>query len=98
MDDMGNTGTDYFSIQEPADKVLERRAQQNKLQAGKALLDDVIKRLEERITFYDSLDSIDIDIETSPEAHKTEVITGQKTKLNLIIEKEYFQALRDSIK
>ena len=96
MDDMGNSDTTFFAPVEPEDQKIERRDEQAKVKAGMRILEEVLERLTARITFYDTLDSLHCDVESNAEVHLREVITNQKTKANLELEKEYWQGLYDN--
>lgn len=97
MDNLGNTESRYFSASEPLAQQAERVRQKNKIKAASEFLDDLIKRLEERITFYDSVNSIQSDVTTTPEEHLREVITNQKTADNLRAEKGLLEGIKNSV-
>ena len=95
MDEYGITETSYFDhTAEPADQKKQRIEEEMKVNEGIQLLEDMIKRWDERITFYDSLDSIDVDPTTHPEEHLRQVIANKQTRNNLIQEKEYLITLK----
>lgn len=98
MDDLGNTESNYFLISEPEEQKQERRDEAAKIKQGRKLLEEIIARFEERITFYDTVDSIDVDIETKPEEHLRAVIAAKQTKLNLTQEKEWLENLLSTVK
>jgi hypothetical protein len=60
MDNLGNTETSYFRVDEPVDQKKERIEEKSKARAGLHLLEDIIERFNKRIAFYNTLDSIDV--------------------------------------
>ena len=98
MDELGNTESSYFLIEEPADQKQERQDEKAKVKQGIKMLEEIIARFQERITFYDTLESIDVDIETQPEEHLRAVIAGKQTKANLMQEKDWLENLRSTFK
>lgn len=95
MDELGNTETSYFDPHaEPEEQKKERQEEQGKVQEGIRLLEDMIARYDERIAFYDSIDSIKVDIKTKPEEHLRAVLANKQTKTDLIREMEYLITLR----
>jgi hypothetical protein len=99
MDDdlMPNDGT-FYHLTEPEEQKQEESEERAKAIQGMALLEELIERLNTRITFYDSLNSIAPDVKDTPEQHLRACIAGQMTKQNLIQEKEYMEGLRDKYK
>jgi hypothetical protein len=98
MDELGNTESSYFLIDEPEEQKQERRDDEAMVKQGIRMLEEIIQRFQERITFYDTLDSIEVDIETHPEEHLRAVIAGKQTKTNLMQEKEWLENLRSTFK
>ena len=93
--DMGNTESSYFNTAEPIEQKLERQAEKSMVQGGKALLEEIIKRFTEKVAFYGSLDSIQADVEVTPEEHQKIVLANQIVKVNLTAELEYLKALKE---
>lgn len=98
MDELGNTESPYFIPTEPEEQVQERKEEKAKVMKGIAMLEDVIKRMEARITFYDTLKSIDVDASTHPEEHLRAVLVAKGISQNLTEEKEWIENLRDTYK
>lgn len=68
-DDMGNVESNYFQLGEPASAKLARISERAKVRGGEKLLNELIERWEEKVAFYASVDSVEIDVEASPETH-----------------------------
>lgn len=98
MDELGNTESNYFLPTEPEEQVKERKEEQAKVMKGIAMLEEIIERMEQRITFYDTVSSIEVDVTTHPEEHLRAVIAAKQTKENLIQEKEWIENLRATYK
>jgi hypothetical protein len=96
-DMMPNEGT-YFHVTEPEEQKQEENAERAKAQQGMEMLEELIARMENRITFYDSTKCIQVDIDTNLSRFKEAYQAAQMTKQNLIQEKEYMEGLRDKYK
>lgn len=86
-----NDGT-HFAPTEPEEQVQERKEEEGKLREGARVLEDVIARLESRIQFYSSIDSIEVDLDEDPSTHQKRIEVAKMTKTNLLQEKEYWQS------
>lgn len=98
MDEFGNTESSYWVVDEPSEQKNARLNEENKIKAGRAVIDDILARLQERIDFYGSVDSIDVDASVEPEEHLRIVIANKQTRFNLIQERDYWKVMRDTIK
>lgn len=98
MDEFGNTESSYWVVEEPQDQKTARLNEENKLRAGRAVIDDILKRLQERIDYYSSIDSVEVDAVTEPEEHLRIVIANKQTLFNLRNERDYWKVMRETIK
>ncbi len=98
MDEFGNTESSYWVVEEPQDQKTARLNEENKLRAGRAVIDDILKRLQERIDYYSSIDSVEVDAVTEPEEHLRVVIANKQTLFNLRNERDYWKVMRETIK
>lgn len=96
MDEMGNTESNYFGLGESADQIKARQEEKSEVLKSLELIDQIIERLEARITFYDTNKSIEVDVSTKPEEHLRAVLLAKGMSENLAQEKEWIQALRDN--
>jgi len=94
MDDLYPNETTFFTPEEPQEQRTERNAEKAKAQEGMALLEELIKRFEERIGFYERIDSIPSEVESKPEEHLRAVLANRIVKENLVAEKDYLVSLR----
>jgi len=88
-----NDGT-HYEPSVPEEQKREENAEKAKVQEGIQLLEEIISRWDERIRFYDSLDSINVDVDTRPAQHRETVRANKQTKANLLVEKDYLEGLR----
>lgn len=98
MNEFGNTESSYWVVEEPQDQKTARLNEENKLRAGRAVIDDILKRLQERIDYYSSIDSVEVDAVTEPEEHLRIVIANKQTLFNLRNERDYWKVMRETIK
>lgn len=98
MDELGNTESPYFIPTEPEEQVQERKDEKAKVMKGIAMLEEIIERFEKRITFYDTTNSIEVDVTTTPEEHLRAVLVAKGISQNLTEEKEWIENLRDTYK
>lgn len=96
MDNQGNSETTYFGIQDDVTTVSETTQERAMVKAALPLIDELLDRLQARITFYDTLNSIEVDLETDPEAYIRQHIANAQTKANLELEKQYLETLKDT--
>ena len=95
MSDIGNVESSYFQLGEPLEQKIERKEAKGRIKDGVKLLEDIIARLEVRIKFYDTLDSIPAEVRAIPEDFMTAVNANDLTKRNLMNELEYLITLQD---
>ena len=95
MDDnvLPNDSTYFQPFQEPAEQIIERKKESAKVLAIQNALKEHIKRLQERIEFYDKVTSVHDAVRTSKEefmvVHNTYALMAQ----TLMAEKEYLEGL-----
>jgi hypothetical protein len=94
---MPNSG-EYFSIREPEDQALERKAEKAKLLKDLPLVKEAIAHFEKRIADRDSLDSIKVDLATDPLMYQKVCETNRLVKQALREEKEILEELVDTYK
>jgi hypothetical protein len=97
-DDLMPNSGDYFSIREPEEQVLERKAERAKLLADLPLVKKAITHFEKRISDRDSIESIKVDLQTSPEMYQKVCETNRLVKQALIEEKELLEELVNTYK
>lgn len=85
-----------FYPREPQDQVNARRSEKAKTLQGMAVLKDVVKRLETRIAFYESVDAMPDEVKADPVQFMNMHNANQMTRDNLKAEKEYIEQLIDS--
>jgi hypothetical protein len=93
--DLGNSETSYFNLDEPVEQKKERKDEKAKVQGGRALLEEMIERWEEKVMFYDSVDSIPSEVRGDAQKFMLTVNVNALTKQNLLGELNYLEALRD---
>lgn len=91
-----NEGSTYYKPEQPEERKEEESAERAKVIGGMPLIDDIIAHLDERIAFYDSIESITSDVKTKPEEHLRTVLANDMTKRSLIQEKEHWTGLKDT--
>jgi len=90
-----NTGN-YFNGTEPTkQKVARTKEKANTLQAL-PVLKDLLKRLDERIQFYGSIEAMPDEVKTSPTKFMNWHNANELTRANLIAEKEYIESLLET--
>lgn len=97
MDELGNTETPYFQPTEPEEQKQERSQEEAKIHAGLGVIEDMIKRFDKRIEFYQSPKAIEVDVTDDPLIHQKKVIVALTTAENITKEKEYLVSLKNSI-
>jgi hypothetical protein len=95
MDEIGNTESSYFHLGESVEQKNERKEAKARTKDGEKLLEDIIARLEKRIAFYDTIDSIPADVRAIPEDFMLTVNANDLTKRNLMNELEYLKTIQD---
>lgn len=83
----------YFLPTEPNDQQKSRDSEANDVLSAIPVLNDILKRFEERIAFYGSVDSIEVDLEQDPATHQKLVEVGRLMKANLNQEKAIIEDL-----
>lgn len=98
MDELYPNDGSYYQPTEPAEQIQERKEEKGKVKEGIRLLEDVIERFEERIRFYDSVNSVPGEFRIDPAEFMHRVEANDLTKQNLIVEKTWLEGLRDTYK
>lgn len=91
-DVMPNDGT-YFVPREPEQQVIDRNKEKAKTLEALPILKDLLARLEERVAFYGSVDSIPDDVKTKPDEFLIVHNSNQLTRDNLRAEIEWIVGL-----
>lgn len=91
-DVMPNDGT-YFAPREPEQQVIARQKEKAKTLEALPILKDLLKRLNERVDFYGSVDSIPDDVKTSPKQFLIIHNANELTRDNLRAEMEFIAGL-----
>lgn len=95
MDELGNSESPYFALNEPEERRIERDEEKGKVREGMRLLEEIVERFEARIEHLSSVDAI---TETSDPAKFMHQISGnQVAKAVLAAELEYLEGLRSLV-
>lgn len=99
MDDdvMPNDGS-YFSFREPVEQVVERKKERAKTLEYINTLQEIIDRLNERISFYESVKSIPDEVKLNPEELIRVLNANALTAENLTNEKVHLESLISTYK
>lgn len=94
MDDdlMPNDGG-VFALREPEQQAVERKKEKAHTLEALPILKDLLTRLEERIAFYGSVDSIADEVKTKPKQFLIVHNSNQLTRDNLRAEMEWITGL-----
>ncbi len=95
QDDLYPNDSSYFIPREPADQSVGRQKEKAKTLESKSILEDMVKRLEDKIAFYYSVESIDDDVKTKPDEFMHLYSAYKLVRDILISEKEYIEGLLD---
>lgn len=93
LDNLYPNDGQYFSPTEPKDQREAREAEENELFSALPLIKAMIGRLEERITFYGSVESVPDDVLVHPEEFMHVVAANKLVKQNLESEKDFLEDL-----
>lgn len=93
-DIMPNDG--YFVPREPLEQRIARKKEKAKTLEGLNILKDVVERLQQRIDFYNSVDSIPDEVKTDPAKFMHLYSAYKLTRDTLISEKEIIESLIDA--
>jgi len=77
----------------PSEQTLEKEKEANQVQANAPVIRDIITRLDERIAFYSSIDSVPADSITNPDTFMHVVASNKLTRDNLQAEKDFLEEL-----
>ncbi len=78
---------------QPPARIQEEDDEQTKLSQAKPLIRDLIARLDERIVFYGTLDSISADITLEPAKYQQIVEANRVVRDTLLQERNYIMSL-----
>lgn len=92
-----NDGT-YFLPREPKTQVIARKKEKAQVLEAKSVIEAVIKHFEERITYRDTLDSLNVSAVNTPELHLRACVTNDMLKMALIEEKRLLEELLEIYK
>jgi hypothetical protein len=92
-EDLYPNDSSYWLPTEPVEQELERKNEQAKTLEAVNVLQDVVERLNTRIAYYASVDSIPDEVKLDPVAFMTMHNTNQLVRDNLRIEKENIEDL-----
>lgn len=93
-DVMPNDGT-YFALRVPEEQEIEGKRQKAHTLEALPIIKEFIARLDERIAFYGSVDSIPDEVKTKPEEFLIVHNANELTRDNLRSEKEYMVSLME---
>lgn len=85
----------YFSLSEPQDQKDEKDSEQNDVLSLLPTLKDFVKRMDDKIAFYKSVDSIDDEQLLDPEEFMHVIAANKLVAKCLTAEREYFKGLMD---
>lgn len=97
-EDLYPNDSSYWLPTEPKEQKLARKKEQAKTLEAINILKEVVSRLEERIQYYASVDSIPDEVKFDPPAFLNMHNANQMVRNNLRQEKEYIQSLIDAHK
>lgn len=88
----------FFQPAQPEDQVKEEQIERAKAKSAIPMLKEIVSRFDTKIAFYDSLDSIDVGIDTDPATFQKIHAANRLTRDNLKAEKHYLESLIDQYK
>lgn len=97
-DDLGLQQGDYYTAPQPKEQSYEEFETRAKVKAAKPFFEDILRHFTDRIKFYDSIDSIQVDIDEDPEIFQKVHAANKLVKQSLINEKEMIEGLIDTFK
>jgi hypothetical protein len=97
-DEYPNDGSTYYALSEPENQKQEASDEKAKVMPALEFIEIAISRLEERIKHYQSVNAIEVDIDTKPDEFMHAYKAAQLTVTNLTQEKDYYVGLRDKYK
>lgn len=95
MNDMGNIESSYFRTDEPTEQKQERNAEKAMVNGGRDLLLNLLERWDEKVEFYDSIDSIPPEVRADEKKFMLTVSVNDLTKKNLLAELAYLESLKE---
>lgn len=91
-----NDGANLGGVpKEPPEQDVERKKEKAQTLEALPILKAIVERLEERIAFYQSVDSIPASVKSEPVKFMNMHNSNELTRDNLKNEKEYIQSLID---
>ena len=98
FDDMYPRDGAVYQVTEPVEQKKERNLEKSKVMAALPLINELIERIQKRITFYDTVSSITVDAGVESGEFLRQWHANQQTKANLEEEREWIVSLRDTYK
>lgn len=95
MDELGNSESPYFALNEPEERKNERAEEMGKVREGMRLLEEMIERFEARAEHLSSVDAITET--TEPEKFMHQVSGNRVAKAILLAELEYLESLKNLV-
>ena len=92
-DNLYPTSSAYMPLVKNREDVLEESKEKASVQKSLPVIKDVIKRLQERIAFYNCIDSIDSTAMTNPDEFMHIVAAHKIVRSNLEMEKQALEEL-----
>lgn len=96
-DNMYPNDGSVFLPAEPADQKARREREESEAAGNHDTLEKIIERLDERIGFYGSVDSVEYDYTTNPEAFMHVFTANKMTKDNLQQERDALRQYIDTL-
>lgn len=97
-EDLYPNNTEFWFPAEPKEQAIARKKEQAQTLEAIDTLNDVVKRIDERIDFFERHSNIPAEVRTDPKKFLIMSNSYTMTADNLRVEKEYIQSLIDSHK
>lgn len=89
---------EYFIPREPQEMRVERQKEKAKVLEAKKLSEEILDRYDDRIAFYDSVDSIDASIRSNEEKFLRAWVVNREVKSILQAERDWLEGLIEPYK
>lgn len=93
-----SNGEGFSPFTEPQEQTRDRQKEKAKVMEALKLSDEILGRLDERIAFYDSVDSIEVELSEDSEKFVRAWKVAQEIKQILLTEKEWLEDLVEAYK
>jgi hypothetical protein len=87
----------YFMPTEPVEQTRKRDSAKAATKAAEQFILEELKRLDERIAFYNTFNSIPTDVLGDPELLGFHIAANKQTAANLNLEKDYLKGVLKNI-